>query len=60
MEASDYSTIILGVLLIAGEALPFLKKQKGNGLVDSLICLFRGSACVAEKIADTLEQADPV
>ena len=59
MEITDYSTIILSVLLILSEALPFIKKNKGNGLIESAICIFRGSACLGEtagKIADTLEE----
>tara|TARA_R110002049_G_scaffold108135_1_gene256186 strand:- start:364 stop:573 length:210 start_codon:yes stop_codon:yes gene_type:complete len=58
MEITDYSTIILGVLFIVSEALPFIKKNKGNGLIESLVCIFRGSECMGEtagKIADTLE-----
>ena len=35
MEITDYSTIILGVLFIASEALPFIKKNKGNGLKEN-------------------------
>ena len=54
----EYSTIILGVLFIVSEVMPFLKKHKGNGLTDTIICLLRGSSCLADKIANTLEQKD--
>jgi hypothetical protein len=52
----EYSTIILGVLFFTSEVMPFLKKTKGNGLAETLVCLLRGSSCMAEKIADTIEQ----
>lgn len=52
----EYSTIVLGVLLFTSEILPFLKaKDKHNGIFETLICILRGSSCLAEKIADTLE-----
>lgn len=51
----EYTTIILGVLFIFSEVLPFLKKHKGNGLCDTAICMLRGSSCLAEKVADALE-----
>ena len=54
----EYSTIILGVLFVVSEVMPFLKKHKGNGLTDTIICLLRGSSCLADKIANTLEQKD--
>lgn len=52
----QYSTIILGILFITSEVLPFLKKNKGNGITDTLICLLRGSSCMAEKLANTIEE----
>lgn len=55
----EYSTFILGTLFVVSELLPFIKKTKGNSIVHSIICLLRGSSCVAEKIADTLEEAAP-
>ena len=52
----EYSTIVLGVLLVVSEVLPFIKKNEGNGLCESIICLLRGSSCLATKLADTIEQ----
>jgi hypothetical protein len=42
--------------LIISELLPMLKKHKGNGIVDTLICVLKGSSCFIKKITDTLEQ----
>jgi len=50
----EYSTIALGILLLVSEVLPFLK-SKGNGITEKIVCLLRGSECVAKKVADTLE-----
>ena len=55
----QYSTIVLGILFFTSEVLPFLKsKDKHNGIIDTLICLLRGSACVAQKVADTLDTGE--
>tara|TARA_R110002167_G_scaffold33431_2_gene107323 strand:- start:372 stop:596 length:225 start_codon:yes stop_codon:yes gene_type:complete len=51
----EYTTLILGVLFIISEVLPFLKKHKGNGLCETAVCMLRGSSCLAEKVADALE-----
>jgi len=58
MSNYEYSTIILAVLFIVSEALPFIKKNKGNGLTETLVCLLRGSSCMAEKLADTIEKKE--
>ena len=52
----EYSTIILAVLFFTSEIMPFLKKHKGNGISDTLICLLRGSSCLTEKMANSIEQ----
>lgn len=52
----EYSTIILAVLFITSEVMPFLKKHKGNGISDTLICLLRGSSCLTAKLANNIEQ----
>jgi len=52
----EYSTIILAVLFITSEVMPFLKKHKGNGISDTLICILRGSSCLTEKMANSIEQ----
>ena len=57
-NAYEYTTIFLGVLFVASEVLPFLKKHKGNGLMDTMICLLRGSSCLATKLADTIESKE--
>lgn len=55
----EVSTIILGVLFFTSEVMPFLrKKDKNNGILDSIICLLRGSECVTGKIAETLEHVE--
>jgi len=51
----EYTTLILGVLFILSEVLPFVKKHKGNGLCDSIVCMLRGSSCLADKVADVIE-----
>ena len=56
----EYSTIILGSLLLISEVMPFLKKYKTNGVLESAICLLRGSECVTKKIADQLEEIEKV
>lgn len=58
MSGFEYSTIILGTLLVVSEILPFIKKYKTNGLVDSVVCLLRGSSCVTGKLADIVEQCE--
>ena len=59
----DYSTYILGALLLISEVLPLLK-NKSNGLAHAVLCLITGSRCmldkVEEKVVSTIEQADPV
>jgi len=52
----ETSTIVLGSLLAISELLPFIRKHKGNGFIDTIICLLRGSSCVKKKIADTIEE----
>ena len=56
----EYSTIILGILFITSELLPFIKKNKGNGICDSIVCILKGSSCVALKIVETIEAKDDV
>ena len=51
----EYSTIILSILFFASELMPFIKKYKTNGLLESAICVLRGSECTAKTIADQLE-----
>ena len=58
LTGSEYLNIGLGVLLIRSEVMPYLKKHKGNGIIDSIICLLKGSSCITGKIAETLEQVN--
>ena len=50
----DYSTYILGALLLISEVLPLLK-SKSNGLAHACLCLIKGSKCMLAKIEDNLE-----
>ena len=54
----EYSTLILGVLFIVSEVLPFIKKNKGNGVCDSIVCILKGSSCVALKIVENIESKE--
>lgn len=54
---SEYTNIGLGGLLLISELLPMLKKHKGNGIIDTLLCIVKGSSCFLKKITDTLEEA---
>jgi len=53
----DYiiSLASIGSLFVVSEILPFLKSQKGNGLVDILICCFEGSDCCLTKLIECLK-----
>ena len=57
-DGYGYATIILGVLFILSEVMPFIKKHKGNGLCDTAVCLLRGSSCMADKLADVIEKCE--
>ena len=52
-ETSTY--VIIGLLVIS-EVLPFIRKTKGSGFLHSIVCLLRGSQCLAKKIADEVEK----
>jgi len=56
----EYATMILSVLLITSEILPFIKKTKGNGLCEGVVCLLRGSSCMTERIADVIEKTSEI
>jgi hypothetical protein len=53
---SEYTNIGLGILLLVSEILPMIKKHKGNGIVDSLLCLLYGSKCCIDNLTATLER----
>jgi methyl coenzyme M reductase subunit C len=54
--SSEYTSIGLGALLLVSELLPLLKKHKGNGIVDTVLCILRGSSCFINKLTETLEK----
>jgi hypothetical protein len=56
----DYiiSLATVGSLFVVSEVLPFLKSQKGNGLIDLLICCFEGSDCILSKLIECLKGDD--
>jgi len=56
----DYiiSLATISSLFLVSEVLPFFKKQKGNGLVDLLICCFEGSDCCLTKLIECLKGED--
>ena len=53
----DYiiSLAVVSSLFITSELLPFLKSQKGNGLVDLIICCLQGSDCCLSKLIECLK-----
>jgi hypothetical protein len=55
---NEYIAIALGALLLISEVMPMLKKYKSNGLVHSIICLLKGSSCVAEKLVEIINIDD--
>jgi len=57
--SNDYLTVALAILFIASEAMPFLKKHKGNGLCDTIRCLLTGSKCVIDKTLEVIEKVEP-
>tara|TARA_R110000744_G_scaffold80657_3_gene158392 strand:- start:3643 stop:3876 length:234 start_codon:yes stop_codon:yes gene_type:complete len=60
MFSNDYLTVTLAILFIASEALPFCKKQRGNGLCDSIRCLLNGSKCMIDKTLEVIEKVEPI
>ncbi len=53
---SEYTNIGLGCLLLFSELLPMIKKHKGNGIIDTFICMLKGSSCCIKKLTETLEE----
>ena len=52
----NYPALIGWGLFLISEAMPFLKKQESfNGVIHTLICLLKGSKCLAEQAILTLE-----
>ena len=49
------STIVLGVLFFTSEVLPFIKKNRGNGVLETVIALVRGNNFTNDDIADKLD-----
>jgi len=55
-STSEYLNIALGTLFIISEALPYIKKHKGNGILDTIVCLLKGSSCLTKELAEIVEQ----
>lgn len=51
----EISTYVMIGLLVISETLRFIK-TRGSGFIHSIICLLRGSECLAKKIADEVEE----
>lgn len=53
----DYiiSLAVLSSLFITSEILPFLKSQKGNGLIELIVCCLEGSDCCLSKLIECLK-----
>lgn len=49
------STIVLSVLFFTSEVLPFIKKNRGNGVLETVIALVRGNNFTNDDIADKLD-----
>ena len=49
------STIVLGVLFFTSEVLPFIKKNRGNRVLETVIALVRGNNFTNDDIADKLD-----
>ena len=44
-------------LFIISELLPFIRKDKqNNGLIHTLVCILKGSRCMADKLLGVLEK----
>ena len=57
---SEYTNIGLGCLLLFSELLPMMKKHKGNGIIDTFICMLKGSSCCIKKLTETLEKTKEI
>jgi len=56
LHGYDYSTYILGALLLVSEILPLLK-NKSNGLAHACLCLISGSKCVLGKVESQVQKS---
>ncbi len=63
LHGYDYSTYILGALLLVSEVLPLLK-NKSNGLAHACLCLITGSKCMLDKVEsqvqNSIEESDKI
>lgn len=59
-SASSYqiSTMVFMTLFLLSEILPFIKKHKGNGCLDTLVCVLHGSSCMTERLANAIEASE--
>jgi len=52
----DYLALSGFGLFMVSEILPFIKKGKeNNGLIHTLICILKGSRCMADKLLSVIE-----
>jgi len=56
LHGYDYSTYILGALLLVSEVLPLLK-NKSNGLAHAILCLITGSRCMLDKVENQVQKS---
>jgi|TARA_R110000772_G_scaffold75988_2_gene164548 hypothetical protein len=47
----EYSTYVLATMFLVSEVLPLLK-SKSNGMLHALLCVLRGSKCLATKLEE--------
>ena len=51
----QYSTIILGTLLVVSEILPLIKSRQ-NGMLHTLLCFINGSKCILGNVEKAIEK----
>ena len=49
--------LMVGMFLLS-ELLPFVKRTKASGLIHSVVCLLKGSECVAKKARTKIEKIE--
>ena len=54
--APDYLALGGYGLFVISELLPFIRKDKqNNGIIHTLVCILKGSRCMADKLLGVLE-----
>lgn len=54
----EISTFLLIGMFVISEFLPFIKKTKASGWVHSVVCLMKGSECLAKNIREKAEDIE--